>query len=61
MTRHITDHDTKRSEARTREFARIEHERTAHPTAKQLHRRATTRSDEPRVREYTRIERGHQS
>lgn len=65
MSRHPVDHQSPSDGTRTEQFLDIERqsgEEGSHPAAKALHRRPADRSKtDPRVEEYTRIEKGREA
>ena len=65
MSRHPVDHRSPSDGGRTEHFAQVERqsgEEGSHPATKALHRRPAERSKtDPRVPEYTRIEKGREA
>lgn len=65
MSRHPVDHQSPSEGGRARNYSEIERtkgEEGSHPSARALHRRPADRSEsDPRVEEYTRIEKGREA
>lgn len=62
MSRHVMDHETRRSEGtRVRIYLEMDRRNGLHPAIRALSQRAPTRGDQGRkLREYARIERGRE-
>lgn len=64
MTRHIADHPTGPEEGRMLHFAEVERRDDAagpHPAARTVHARPLSRAGSTRLKEFTRIDRGHEA
>ncbi|MBB3711440.1 hypothetical protein FHS00_001002 [Limimaricola variabilis] len=60
MTKHVIDRPKDRSAIRAREYARIEHEEAPHRAVRRVHARSLGARGAARLRQFLRIERGHE-
>ncbi|WBU63678.1 hypothetical protein [Paracoccus aerodenitrificans] len=63
MTKSTFDHERSNSNGRMRSYVAQDRESGVHPAIETLHRRPRSRDsgENPKAREYARIERGHES
>ncbi|MGR3463887.1 hypothetical protein [Limimaricola sp.] len=61
MTKHVIDKPKDRSAIKAREYARLEREGGLHRSVKRLHARSLGARGAARLRQFLRIERGHEA